>query len=147
MFSVKSFHKLPPTAKEVARNREVLSALSGFNPFERDRGGALKHPEFADFLKVINSLRVVDNNARQMNRQTNDLQKDVIKNAKHDTFLELVFNAERPSAQLYADVLQDKLAVNLANLILEPEISATKALSVEEIARIKDAFYKMLSLA
>lgn len=69
MFAPKSFEKLPSTAREVYRNKLRLEELSVFEPFATTNLNGLavlQYPDFEDFLKVINSIRVMDNNGHYL---------------------------------------------------------------------------------
>ena len=147
MFSAKSYNKLPSTAREVKRNKICLEAFQGFNPLAQKKDGSLLYPVFADFLKVIRSLCVVDDTGFKMPRQTADLQKDIVQTAKHDTYVELVYNEQEPTLEVYLETLEEKLMINLVNLILEPEIKTNGALNAAEIARVKEVFAQMLKKA
>lgn len=148
MFAPKSFEKLPSTAKEVYRNKLRLDELSAFDPFEiADLNGlqVLRYPEFEDFFKVLNSLRVMDDNGRHQPQQTADLKKDIIKTSKQETFLELLYNIKAPEQDLYIETLKEKLMINLVNLVLEKEIPTDRGLSGPEILQVKDTFKQMLA--
>lgn len=148
MFAPKSFKKLPSTAREVYLNKLHLDELAVFDPFEMtDLNGlqVLKHPEFEDFYRVINSLKVMDEEQNFQPRQTEDLKKDIIKTSKQETFLELLYNVEVPDRNLYLETLKEKLMINLVNLLLEPEIPTDRNLSGPEIYQIKETFKRMLA--
>lgn len=148
MFAPKSFEKLPSTAKEVYRNKLRLDELSAFDPFETaDLNGlqVLRYPEFEDFSKVLNSLRVMDENGRYQPRQTADLKHDIVKTAKQETFLELLYNVKLPEQNEYIETLKEKLMINLVNLVLEKEIPTDRGLSGPEILEVKETFKQMLA--
>ena len=148
MFAPKSFEKLPSTAKEVYRNKLRLDELSAFDPFEiADLNGlqVLRYPEFEDFFKVLNSLRVMDDNGRHQPQQTAKLKKDIIKTSKQETFLELLYNIKTPEQDLYIETLKEKLMINLVNLVLEKEIPTDRGLSGPEILQVKETFKQMLA--
>lgn len=150
MFAPKSFKKLPSTAREVYLNKLRLDELAVVDIFETvNLNGleVLKHPEFEDFYKVINSLRVMDDDGRYQPRQTEELKKDIIKTSKQEAFLELLYNVETPDRNLYWETIKEKLMINLANLILEPEIPTDRNLSGPEIYQIKETFKQMLASA
>lgn len=147
MFSAKNYNKIPSTAREVQRNKICLEAFANLNPFEKKSDGKLRYPSFADYLKVVLSLRVTDDLGFQVPRQTADLQHNIMQTAFHDTYVELVYNAEEPTLELYLETLEEKLMINLANLVLQPEIKSLGVHSAAEIARIKEAFAQMLRKA
>ncbi len=148
MFAPKSFEKLPPIAREVYRNKLRLDELKAFDPFEKvNLNGlqVLRYPEFEDFSKVLESLRVMDDNGRYQPRQTADLKKDIVKTAKQETFLELLYNIKIPEQDLYIEILKEKLMINLVNLVLEKEIPTNRSLSGPEILEVKETFKQMLA--
>ena len=148
MFAPKSFEKLPSTAREVYRNKMRLDELSAFDPFEIANLNGLKvlrYPEFEDFSKVLNSLRVVDDSGVFQPRQTTDLKKDIVRTAKQETFLELLYNIKLPEQNEYVEVLKEKLMINLVNLVLEKEIPTDRGLSGPEILQVKETFKQMLA--
>lgn len=147
MFSARNFNKLPSTAREIERNKICLEAFASFNPFEEKKDGTPRYEAFADIIKVVRSLRVVDATGHQIPRQTADLQKDIVETSKHDTYAELVYNADIPTLDLYVETLQEKLMINLTNLISEPEIKINGPLTAAEIARVKETFAQMLKKA
>lgn len=150
MFGPKSLDKLPSTAPEVYRNKLRLDQLSAFDPFamtDLDGLKVLANPDFEDFYKVMLSLRVMDDNGRYLPRQTQDLQYDLIKTSKQETFLELLYNVALPEEDLYIDTLKEKLMINMVNLVLEPEIPTDRALSAPEVFQIKETFKEMLLTA
>ncbi len=150
MFAPKSFKKLPSTAREVYLNKLRLDELAVVNIFETvNLNGleVLKHPEFEDFYKVINSLRVMDDEGCYQPRQTEDLKRDIVKTSKQEAFLELLYNVETPDRNLYWETLKEKMMINLANLILEPEVPTDRNLSGPEIYQVKEAFKQMLASA
>ena len=148
MFAPKSFEKLSSTAREVYRNKLRLDELAVFDPFETvNLNGlqVLRHPEFEDFFKVLNSLRVMDDNGTYRPRQTEDLKKDIIRTAKQETFLELLYDIKVPEQDTYLDILKEKLMINLVNLVLEKEIPTDRGLSGPEILQVKETFKQMLA--
>jgi len=150
MFGPKNLEKLQPTAKEVYRNKLRLEELSEFEPFAQvDLDGltVLQYPDFEDFYKVVESLRVTDDNGRYLPRQTEALRKDIVKTSKQLTFLELLYNRVEPDARLYRETFKEKLMINLVNLVIEPEIPTDRPLSGPEILQIKDTFKQMLQSA
>lgn len=150
MFGPKTIEKLPTTSRDVYRNKLILDELGTFNPFEMaefDGLKVLKYPEFEEFHSVVLSLRVTDENGRYMPRQTQDLQRDLIKMSKQQVFLELLYNVQPPEADLYKETLKEKMMINLANLVLEPEIPTDRNLSGPEIFQVKETFKQMLASA
>lgn len=150
MFAPKSFKKLPATAREVYLNKLRLDELSAYNPFETTFLNGLQvlsHPEFEDFYRVINSLRVMDDNGLYQPKQTEDLKKDIIKISRQETFVELLYNTEMPEKDLYIETLKEKLMINLANLLIDPEIPTDRNLSGPEIYQVKEIFKQMLESA
>lgn len=150
MFGPKNTEKLQTTSRDVYRNKLRLDELSLFEPFEfieLDGLKVLKYPEFEDFHLVVLSLRVTDENGRYMPRQTEDLKRDIVRVSKQHAFLELLYNAELPDETSYIETLKEKLMINLANLILEPEIPTDRDLSGPEIFQVKETFKQMLASA
>ncbi len=150
MFAPKSFKKLPATAREVYLNKLKLDELAMYNPFETTFLNGLQvlsHPEFEDFYRVLNSLRVMDDNGMYQPRQTEDLKKDIIKTSRQETFIELLYNTETPDKDLYLETLKEKLMINLVNLLIDPEIPTDRNLSGPEIYQVKETFKQMLASA
>ena len=150
MFAPKSFKKLPATAREVYLNKLRLDELATYNPFETTFLNGLQvlsHPEFEDFYRVLNSLRVMDDNGMYQPRQTEDLKKDIIKTSRQEAFIELLYNTETPDKDLYLETLKEKLMINLANLLIDPEIPTDRNLSGPEIYQVKETFKQMLASA
>ncbi len=150
MFGPKSLEKLSSTAREVYRNKLRLEELSAFDPFEMTNLhglDVLKYAEFEDFYKVVNSLRVMDDGGRYLPRQTEDLKRDIVKTSKQETFLELLYEVKIPERNLYIETLKEKLMINLANLVLDPEIPSGRKLSGPEVFQIKETFKQMLALS
>lgn len=148
MFAPKSFKKLPATAREVYLNKLKLDELAMYNPFETTFLNGLQvlsHPEFEDFYRVLNSLRVMDDNGMYQPRQTEDLKKDIIKTSRQEAFIELLYNAETPDKNLYLETLKEKLMINLVNLLIDPEIPTDRNLSGPEIYQVKETFKQMLA--
>lgn len=147
MFGLKSYDKLPSTAREVYRNKLRLDELSEFDPFAMaDLNGlrVLKHIDFEDFYKVVNSLRVTDDYGKYMPRQTESIKREVIKTAKQATFLELLYNVALPDENLYIETFKEKLMICLTNLVNDPELPLDRNLSGPEIYSVKEAFRQML---
>ncbi|MBQ7304443.1 MAG: hypothetical protein IJW75_05985 [Alphaproteobacteria bacterium] len=150
MFGPKPYDKLSSTAPEVYRNKLRLEILSEFDPFamtDLDGLQVLEHPDFEDFYKVLKSLRVMDESGRYLPRQTQDLQFDLVKTSKQETFLELLYNIELPEQSLYEETLKEKLMINMVNLVIDPEIPTDRALSGQEVYQVKDTFQNMLQSA
>lgn len=148
MFAPKSFKKLPATAREVYLNKLKLDELAMYNPFETTFLSGLQvlsHPEFEDFYRVLNSLRVMDDNGMYQPRQTEDLKKDIIKTSRQEAFIELLYNTETPDKDLYLETLKEKLMINLVNLLIDPEIPTDRNLSGPEIYQVKETFKQMLA--
>lgn len=148
MFAPKSFKKLPATAREVYLNKLKLDELAMYNPFETTFLNGLQvlsHPEFEDFYRVLNSLRVMDDNGMYQPRQTEDLKKDIIKTSRQEAFIELLYNTEAPDKDLYLETLKEKLMINLVNLLIDPEIPTDRNLSGPEIYQVKETFKQMLA--
>lgn len=148
MFAPKSFKKLPATAREVYLNKLKLDELAMYNPFETTFLNGLQvlsHPEFEDFYRVLNSLRVMDDNGMYQPRQTEDLKKDIIKTSRQEAFIELLYNTETPDKNLYIETLKEKLMINLVNLLIDPEIPTDRNLSGPEIYQVKETFKQMLA--
>ena len=148
MFAPKSFKKLPATAREVYLNKLKLDELALYNPFETTFLNGLQvlsHPEFEDFYRVLNSLRVMDDNGMYQPRQTEDLKKDIIKTSRQEAFIELLYNTETPDKDLYLETLKEKLMINLVNLLIDPEIPTDRNLSGPEIYQVKETFKQMLA--
>lgn len=147
MFGPKTLDKLPSTAPEVYRNKLRLEELSAFDPFaitDLDGLQVLANPDFEDLYKVLNSLRVTDDNGHYMPRQTQDLHYDLLKVSKQETFLELLYNFAIPEMDLYIDTLKEKLMINMVNLVIDPEIPTDRSLSGPEVLQVKDTFKNML---
>ncbi len=150
MFGPKPYDKLPSTAPEVYRNKLRLEILSKFDPFamtDLDGLQVLANPDFEDFYKVLKSLRVMDESGHYLPRQTQDLQFDLIKTSKQETFLELLYNIELPEQGLYEETLKEKLMINMVNLVIDPEIPTDRVLSGPEVYQVKDTFQNMLQSA
>ena len=150
MFGPKPYDKLPSTAPEVYRNKLRLEILSKFDPFamtDLDGLQVLANPDFEDFYKVLKSLRVMDESGRYLPRQTQDLQFDLVKTSKQETFLELLYNIELPEQGLYEETLKEKLMINMVNLVIDPEIPTDRVLSGPEVYQVKDTFQNMLQSA
>ena len=150
MFGPKPYDKLSSTAPEVYRNKLRLEILSEFDPFamtDLDGLQVLEHPDFEDFYKVLKSLRVMDESGRYLPRQTQDLQFDLVKTSKQETFFELLYNIELPEQSLYEETLKEKLMINMVNLVIDPEIPTDRALSGQEVYQVKDTFQNMLQSA
>lgn len=150
MFAPKSFEKLPSTAREVYRNKLRLEELSVFEPFATTNLNGLavlQYPDFEDFLKVINSIRVMDNNGHYLPKQTEDLKKDIVKISRQETFLEMLYNIKVPEQEDYIEILKEKLMINLANLMIDPEIPTDRCLSGPEVLQVKETFKQMLASA
>jgi hypothetical protein len=150
MFEPKNPDKLSTISKDVYRNKLRLDELGVFNPFEMaDMDGlkVLRYPDFEDFHNVVESLRVTDNDGRYMPRQTQDLKRDLVKMSKQQVFIELLYNVSLPDEKLYIETFKEKLMINLANLILEPEIPTDRNLSGPEIFQVKEAFKQLLASA
>ena len=148
MFAPKSFKKLPATAREVYLNKLKLDELAMYNPFETTFLNGLQvlsHPEFEDFYRVLNSLRVMDDNGMYQPRQTEDLKKDIIKTSRQEAFIELLYNTETPDKNVYLETLKEKLMINLVNLLIDPEIPTDRNLSGPEIYQVKETFKQMLA--
>ena len=87
----------------------------------------------------------MDDNGTYRPRQTEDLKKDIIRTAKQETFLELLYDIKVPEQDTYLDILKEKLMINLVNLVLEKEIPTDRGLSGPEILQVKETFKQMLA--
>lgn len=150
MFEAKRKDKLHSTDSALYDNKVKLDELSLFDPFEMtDLNGikVLAHAQFEPYYKVVQSLKVTDDNGEFLENQTQTLKQDVVVAAKQDTYLELLYLPELPQQEAYIDLLEEKLLLHLVNLVLEVEIPTNQTLSRFEINNAEKAFKKMLQNA
>lgn len=147
MFEAKSAEKLHSTAPELYRNKIKLDEFMSVDPFEMgDLNGLkiLKHTQFEPYYKIIQSLEVTDDDGNFLPKQTESLKKDITQTAKKETFLELLYLPDTPEQKKYNDLLEEKLFINLVNLVLNKELPTDRSLTESEIATAQKAFRKML---
>jgi len=147
MFEPKSTEKLRSTDNKVYQNKLTLDDLSLFDPFELVNSDGLsifKNPDFEPYYKVINSLKVTDENGQFLFKQTECLKKDVLKAAKQNTFLELLYCPSNFGQTRYNALLEEKLMIYLVNLVLEEELPDDRTLTAAEIDLAKKTFKEML---
>lgn len=150
MFEPKRQDKLHSTDAALYTNKVKLDELSLFNPFElTDLNGlkVLAHNQFEPYYKVIQSLKVTDDNGNFLETQTQTLKQDVLTAAKQDTYLELLYLPELPQEEAYRALLQEKLLLHLVNLVLDVEIPTNQTLNRFEITNAEKTFKKMLENA
>ena len=147
MFEAKEKEKLLPTDSKLYQNKLALDEFENFDPFEiTDSKGlkVFKYPDFEPYFKVIYSLRVTDENGGFLPRQTECLKRDILKAAKHETFLELLYQKTPPKKEEYIALLEEKLLLELVNLVLEKELPLNQTLSRDEISLAKKTFKQMI---
>ncbi len=147
MFETKAQEKLRSTDLALYDNKIRLDELQNFDPFEiTDLNGlkVLKYPLFEPFYKVVQSLQVTDDNGRFLPSQTESLKKDILKTSKQETFLELLYLPTLPQEEQYLELLQEKLLLNLVNLVLDREIPTDRTLDQFEINLAESTFNQML---
>lgn len=150
MFEAKAQKRLRSTDLALYDNKLKLDELQSFDPFEiTDLNGlkVLKYPLFEPYYKVIQSLKVTDDNNRFLPSQTESLKKDILKVSKQETYLELLYLTSLPQQEQYIELLQEKLLLNLVNLVLDEELPTNRTLSNFEISLAQAAFKQMLQNA
>ncbi len=147
MFEAKKAEKLHPTDLKAYQNKLRLEELETFDPFEiidSDGLRIFKNPNFEPYFKIIQSLRVTDNNDTFLPRQTQSLKENILKTARQETFLELVYLKTLPEKERYVSLLEEKLYIILVNLVLEDELPLDRTLTPFEIEKAEKAFKNML---
>lgn len=150
MFEAKKKEKLRSTDLALYDNKQKLDEIQKNDPFETaDLNGlkVLKNPRFEPYLKVIQSLHVTDEKGAFLKVQTESLKKDIVKASKQETFLELLYLPTEPKQEQYLNLLEEKLLINLVNLVLDVEIPTDRTLDRFEIAQIEKTFKEMLNNA
>ena len=150
MFEPKKQEKLHSTDLALYDNKLKLDELQNFDPFEKKDLNGLKvlaFPRFEPYYKVIQSLKVTDDNGQFLQSQTESLKKDVLKMSKQETFLELLYLPQLPQDEEYMSLLEEKLLLNLVNLVLDVEIPTDKTLDRLQISQAQKTFKQMLDNA
>ncbi len=150
MFEAKAQKRLRSTDLALYDNKLKLDELQSFDPFEiTDLNGlkVLKYPLFEPYYKVIQSLKVTDDNNRFLPSQTESLKKDILKVSKQETYLELLYLTSLPAEEQYIELLQEKLLLNLINLVLDEELPTNRTLNSFEISLAQSTFKQMLQNA
>ena len=142
--------KLHSTDSALYDNKVRLDELALFNPFELQDLNGLKvftYAQFEPYYKVIQSLKVTDENGNYLENQTQNLKQDILTTAKHDVYLEMLYLPETPQEETYRALLEEKLLLNLVNLVLDEEIPTDRTLNSFEISNAQKTFKKMLQNA
>lgn len=150
MFEPKAKERLRSTDLALYDNKIRLDELQSFDPFEiTDLNGlkVLKYPLFEPFYKVVQSLQVTDDKGRFLPSQTESLKKDILKTSRQETFLELLYQVSLPQEDQYLELLQEKLLLNLVNLVLDRELPTDRTLDQFEINLAESTFNQMLENA
>lgn len=150
MFEAKTTDKLRSTDTALYNNKLKLEEFRLFNPFElKDLNGikVLARPNFEPYYKVIKSLKVVDENGQFLKNQTNALRKDIVQAARHAAYLDLLYQKELPPADTYYTLMEEKLLIELVNLVLEKELPIDQQLNASEIELAQKTFKEMLKNA
>ena len=150
MFEPKAKERLRSTDLALYDNKIRLDELQSFDPFEiTDLNGlkVLKYPLFEPFYKVVQSLQVTDDKGRFLLSQTESLKKDILKTSRQETFLELLYQVSLPQEDQYLELLQEKLLLNLVNLVLDRELPTDRTLDQFEINLAESTFNQMLENA
>ncbi|HCU59045.1 MAG TPA: hypothetical protein DIC64_03595 [Alphaproteobacteria bacterium] len=150
MFEPKKQEKLRSTDLALYDNKLKLDEFQSFDPFEMTDLNGLKvlaSPRFEPYYKVVMSLKVTDDNGQFLQAQTETLKKDIVKASKQETFLELLYLPEIPEDEDYFALLEEKLLINLVNLVLDVEIPSDRTLDRFEIATARSTFEQMLKNA
>lgn len=59
----------------------------------------------------------------------------------------MLYNIKLPEQEDYIEILKEKLMINLANLMIDPEIPTDRCLSGPEVLQVKETFKQMLASA
>ena len=146
MFEAKNSAKLHSTAPELYRNKLKLDEFMAVDPFEiGDLNGLkiLKYTQFEPYYKIIQSLKVTDDDGQFLPKQTESLKSDLVKTSQKETFLEMLYLPDIPEQQKYNDLLEEKLFINLVNLVLNEELPTDRTLTETEITTARKTFQKM----
>lgn len=150
MFEAKTTDRLHSTDTALYDNKLKLEEFRLFNPFAlKDLNGikVLAYPNFEPYYKVIKSLKVVDENGQFLKSQTNSLRKDIIHAARQAAYLELLYQKVLPPVDSYYTLLEEKLLLELVNLVLETELPTDQPLNASEIDLAQKTFKEMLKNA
>ena len=150
MFEAKKKEKLRSTDLALYDNKLKLNEIQKIDPFEMaDLNGlkVLKNPRFEPYLKVIQSLQVTDDKGAFLKVQTESLKKDIVKISKQETFLELLYLPSEPKQEQYLNLFEEKLMINLVNLVSDVEIPTDRTLDRSEINQVEKTFKQMLDNA
>ncbi|MBR2299274.1 MAG: hypothetical protein IJ870_01710 [Alphaproteobacteria bacterium] len=150
MFEPKKQEKLRSTDLALYDNKLKLDKFQNFDPFEMTNLNGLKvlaYPRFEPYYKVILSLKVNDDNGQFLQAQTESLKKDIVKTSKQETFLELLYLTQIPQDEDYYALLEEKLLLNLVNLVSDVEIPTDRTLDRFEIDMAQSTFNQMLKNA
>jgi len=150
MFDVKKQEKLHLTDLTLYNNKRKLDELQDFDPFQiiiLNGLQVLSLPRFEPYYKVIQSLKVVDENDHFLASQTESLKKDIVATSKKETFLELLYLPESPEEERYFSLLEEKFLLNLVNLTLDRELPMDRSLNSFEIETAESTFKQMLQNA
>ena len=150
MFEAKKKEKLRSTDLALYDNKLKLNEIQKIDPFEMaDLNGlkVLKNPRFEPYLKVIQSLQVTDDKGAFLKVQTESLKKDIVKISKQETFLELLYLPSEPKQEQYLNLFEEKLMINLVNLVFDVEIPTDRTLDRSEINQVEKTFKQMLDNA
>ena len=150
MFEPKTADKLRSTDSALYDNKLRLEEFRLFNPFElKDLNGikVLAYPNFEPYFKVIKSLKVIDDNGEFLKSQTQSLRKDIVSAAKQGAYLELLYLKELPDQDYWRTLLEEKLLLELVNLVLDEPLPTDQSLNHFEIETAQKTFKQMLANA
>lgn len=150
MFEPKTADKLRSTDSALYDNKLRLEEFRLFNPFElKDLNGikVLAYPNFEPYFKVIKSLKVIDDNGEFLKSQTQSLRKDIVSAAKQDAYLELLYLKELPDQDYWRTLLEEKLLLELVNLVLDEPLPTDQSLNHFKIETAQKTFKEMLKNA
>ncbi len=150
MFAAKNSTKIDSLSKQFCSNKLKLDQLMSLDPFEMTDFNGLhvfKYPEFEPYQKVIASLTVIDEQGNILNYQSTDLRNSILKTAIRQTFIEMLYEDKEPSQSRYLSLLEEKLLLDLVNLVLEDELPLNKTLTRKQITLAEATFKDMLQKA
>lgn len=150
MFEPKTTDRLYPTDTTLYDHKIRLEEFRSFNPFVfKDLNGirVLAYPEFEVYYKVIKSLKVVDDNGKFLKSQTETLRKDILSAARNGAYLELLYSKHLPEENTWRTLLEEKLLLELVNLVLDVELPTDQTLNNAQIELAQKTFRQMLDNA
>ena len=88
-----------------------------------------------------------DDNGKFLKSQTETLRKDILSAARNGAYLELLYSKHLPEENTWRTLLEEKLLLELVNLVLDVELPTDQTLNNAQIELAQKTFRQMLDNA